>query len=189
MDKIRWDKVNIRYEEPPQEYIEAEMRKYASIVEQYCLIAEIDPKRVKYNSQALKDVIIRVDMRGLYFRIFHEGMKANEYKLIIGLECFWILKLKPFWMRIEENDNEKIMQIATWINEEIAMHMACSLLQRYNPSFFKQGLDICTQYCNELEYSFRYRDLSKESMFLMFDPFYFMKLIDSSVTKDGQVIL
>lgn len=189
MEKIRWDKVKTKYDEPPEEYIEAEMRKYELIVNQYCTIAGIDPNRVEYNSQALKDVIIRVDMRGLYFRVFHEGMKANEYKLIMGLECFWLLKIKPFWMKIEKDDNEKVMQIATWINEELAMHMACGLLQNYNPSFFEQGLDICAQYYNELKYSFRYRDLSKESMFLMFDPFYFMRLIDSSVTKDGQIIL
>lgn len=189
MNENRWYNTGFEYVEPSQEYIDKELEKFESIVEQFCKIANINKKDIEVNIQSLKDVIIRVDMRKLYFQIFHSNMKANEYKVIVGLECFWILKLRPFWMRIKEDTSDEEMKRATWINEKITLHIVCSLLTEYNPDFMKQGKDTRESYCKELEYSFRYRDLSKESMFLMFDPFYFMNLKNLSVTKEGKTIL
>lgn len=189
MSDTRWSNVDFSYTEPSPEYIDKELEKFEEIIEQFCELSQIDKNRVEVNFQTLKDAIIRVDMRKLYFKIYHSNMAANEYKVIVGLECFWILKLRPFWMKLEPNDPPEVMRIATWINEKIALHMACSVLEQYNPEFFAEGRDICKSYCEELEYSFRYRDLSKESMFLMFDPFYFLCLCDSSVSDDGQSII
>ncbi len=189
MNNTRWQNIEFGYEEPPQAFIEQELEKYDEIVSLFCRIASLDKKRIEVNIQALKDVIVRVDMRKLYFQIYHSNMRANEYKVVIGLECFWILKLRPFWIKIMPEDSEEFMQMATWINEKIVLHMACSLLKQYNPDFFEKGQDICELYCKELEYSFRYRDLSKESMFLMFDPFYFINLCNSSISNDGLNIL
>lgn len=185
----QWRNVGLVYTEPPQEYIKDELKKYQEIFTQFCQVADLDINRVEVNIQALKDVIIRVDMRQLYFHIYHANMKANEYKCIIGLAGFWLLKLRPFWIRIQEGDSPEMMQMATWINEKFVLHMICSLLKKFNPEFFEHGLDMCEAYCRELLYSFRYRDLSKESMFLLFDPFYFISLCNSSVTKDGTPIV
>lgn len=185
----QWHDVDFVYTEPPQEYINKELLKYQKILAQFCEIADIDVNRVEVNIQALKDVIIRVDMRQLYFQIYHANMEANEYRRIIGLAGFWFLKFHPFWIQIQEGDSPEMMQMATWINEKFVLHMVCSLLKKYNPEFFKYGLDMCEAYCNELLYSFRYRDLSKEAMFLLFDPFYFMYLCNSSITKDGVPIV
>ncbi|MCI8647439.1 MAG: hypothetical protein HFE76_11795 [Firmicutes bacterium] len=189
MNETRWQSTKVEYEEPPQEFIDRELQKYDEIVTQFCRISDIDKTRVEVNIQALKDVIIRVDMRKLYFQIYHSNMEANEYKVITGLECFWVLKLRPFWMKILPEDSKEVMQMATWINEKIALHMTCSLLKEYNPDFFEKGQDICELYCKELEYSFRYRDLSKESMFLMFDPFYFTHLCNASISEENLYIL
>lgn len=185
----QWRDIDLVYTEPTQEYIADEMEKYRDILNQFCEVSGLDVKRVKVNIQALKDVIIRVDMRQLYFQIYHANMKANEYKCIIGLAGFWILKLHPFWVQIQDGDSPDMMRLATWINENYVLHMVCTLLKQYNPEFLEYGLDMREAYCNELLYSFRYRDLSKESMFLLFDPFYFMSLCDTSVTKDGTVIV
>ena len=185
----QWRDIGLVYTEPTQEYIKNELKKYQEILAQFCQIADLDINRVEVNIQALKEVIIRVDMRQLYFQIYHANMEANEYKCIIGLAGFWLLKLHPFWIQIHEEDSPEMMQMATWINEKFVLHMICSLLQKFNPEFFEYGLDMCEAYCNELLYSFRYRDLSKESMFLLFDPFYFMALCNASITKDGVAIV
>lgn len=185
----RWHNIGFVYTEPPQEYINNELKKYQEILVQFCQIAGLDVNRVEVNVQALKDVIIRVDMRQLYFQIYHANMEANEYKCIVGLAGFWLLKLRPFWIHIQEGDSPEMMQMATWINEKFVLHMVCSLLEKFNPEFFEYGLDMCEAYCSELIYSFRYRDLSKESMFLLFDPFYFMGLCNTSITKDGVAIV
>lgn len=185
----RWRNNEFVYTEPTQEYINTELEKYQEIFNQFCQIADLDFSRVEVNIPALKDVIIRVDMRQLYFHIYHDNMEANEYKCIIGLAGFWLLKLHPFWIRIQEGDSPEMVQMAKWINEKFVLHMICSLLKKFNPEFFEHGLDMCEAYCNELLYSFRYRDLSKESMFLLFDPFYFIGLCNDSVTKDGIAIV
>lgn len=190
MDDSRWKDVYYKkYQAPPQSYIESELAKYEKIVEQFCQTADFDRERVECNIQTLKDIIVRIDMRQLYFRMYHSDMVASEYKVIMGLSCFWILKLRPFWVKIQKEDSPEVMQIATWINEKIALYMACCLLEKYNPDFFENGKNLCKSYCKELEYSFRYRDLSKESMFLMFDPFYFICQYNSEVSKDGRYIL
>lgn len=188
MSEERWDEI-IPYSPPDPDYILDEMKKYENILNQFCDACKLDRSRINVNFQALKDVIIRVDMRKLYFRIFHADMKPNEYKHIIGLSGFWILKLRPFWIQPQNNDSEEILQLATWLNEEIVLHMVCGLLKEYNPDFFNNGHDLCMSYCNELLYSFRYRDLSKESMFLLFDPFYFSALYRVSVDLDGTILI
>lgn len=188
MSEERWGRIT-PYTPPDNDYITAEMEKYETLLEQFCEASQLDPNRVSVNIQALKDVIIRVDMRKLYFRIFHADMEPNEYKHIIGLSGFWILKFRPFWIQTKEDDSKEILRLATWINEEIVLHMVCSLLKEYNPEFFENGRDLCESYCNELLYSFRYRDLSKESMFLLFDPFYFSALGNLSVAPDGKTLL
>lgn len=189
MSESRWRDVEFKYTMPKQEYIKNELEKFDKIVDQFCEISQIDKSRIAVNIPALKEIIIRVDMRRLYFQIYHSNMIANEYKVIVGLECFWILKLHPFWIQISKDDSEEFMHMAAWINEKIALHMVCCLLRKYNSEFFDQGGDFCESYCRELEYSFRYRDLSKESLFLMFDPFYFMRLRTASVTPEGKIII
>lgn len=189
MNDTRWQNIACEYVEPSQEYINKELDKYEVILTQFCKISGFDKNRVEVNIQTLKDMIVRVDMRKLYFQVYHSNMKANEYKVILGLECFWILKLRPFWVKILPGDSEETMHVATWINEKIALHMVCTLLKEYNPDFFTQGKDICKLYCRELEYSFRYRDLSKESMFLLFDPFYFSYIYNSSISKGNLNII
>ena len=99
---------------------------------------------------------------------------------------FWILKRHPFWIDVHEADEDDIIHLASVINEKISLHIALTLLQDYNSNFFDYGEDLVKGYTRELEYSFTYRDLSKESLFLMFDPFYFDHLFAGSY-KDGKV--
>lgn len=185
----RWDEVPLVYSEPSQEYIRAESGKLFDIVKSYCDTVGIDVDRIECNYSTLKDIVIRLDMRLLYFKIYHNQMEINEYKLNCGLAVFWILKLHPFWISIKEEDTENFINLATNINEQIALHIVITLLKDYNPAFFENGKDLVAQYCHELLYSFRFRDLSKESLFLMFDPFYYISLYSTSTDKNGKRIV
>ncbi len=187
MSKANWGEF-APYNPPKEDYIDQEMEKFEQLVEDFCSTAGVDKDRVEVNVQTLQDIILRVDMRKLYFRIFHADMNPNEYKQVIGLTGFWILKLRPFWVRVNEDDSDKILQLSMWINEKVVLHMVCGLLKQFNPEFFLSGQDLCESYCTELLYSFRYRDLSKESMFLLFDPFYFLALRNES-GREGKILL
>lgn len=181
----RWSNANIQpYERPSLEEVHKMLGQLQSIVEKFCETVNIDFSRIEINARSLEDVVVRTDMRNMYFAVFHKGMIPNEYKRIIGLVVFWILKLHPFWMSVSDEDDEEVINVASRINEKIAMFIVLSLLHEYNPDFLDKGKDLCDGYIRELEYSFTYRDLSKESLFLMFDPFYYMHSFEASV-KDG----
>lgn len=183
----RWESSIVPYSKPDNEYIKEAMLQIEKVVKGYCEIADFDFSRIKVNIPALEDVIIRTDMRVLYFAIFHQEMKPNEYKRIAGLLVFWILKRHPFWVDALTTDDEQITRIATCINEKIALHIVVSLLFEYNSVFFEHGKDLVDSYTRELEYSFTYRDLSKESLFLLFDPFYYEHIFSNSY-KNAAVV-
>ena len=188
MSETCWDKLDFQYKEPSPEYIKSELLKIEMQVEEFCKTTDLDFKRIELNFKSLKEVIVRIDMRRLYFQIYHKKMEPNEYKRNIGLLVFWILKLRPFWIHIEQDDTDEMIENATYINEKICVHIVLSLLNEYNSDFFTYGKDLVAAYVNELEYSFRYRDLSKESMFLMFDPFYYLYFFNQS-TKGGSILV
>lgn len=186
----RWSDTEFKYKEPPDEYYMQEMEKFDKLLTDFCDITQIDKARVHVNIKSLKQIIKRVDMRWLYFKIYHDGMEINEYKINVGLSVFWIIKLHPFWLEIddEEDDNE-LLELAEQFNEKFALHLVMDLLHEYNSNFIERGEDLVRSYCDELTYSFRYRDLSKESLFLIFDPFYYLYFFNSTISETGNLKL
>ena len=189
MENTCWEKLDFQYSEPTDEYVECELRKIDQQFQEFCSVMNINSTKVEANAKTLRDIIIKLDMRRLYFHIYHKKMEANEYKINAGLLVFWILKLRPFWMKIEDDDSDEMIEIATNINEKICLYIVLSLLKEYNSDFFTYGKDLVMAYTNELEYSFRYRDLSKESMFLLFDPFYYLYFFNQSTQDNGTVVV
>lgn len=183
----RWKDNTLHYEEPPREFVHGAMEQLEEVVKQFCDIYEFDIKRIKINASTLETIITRLDMRVLYFNVYHKGMEPNEYKKITGLLIFWILKRHPFWIDVLPEDDEDIVKLASGINEKISLHIAITLLEEYNSDFFNHGEDLVDSYTRELEYSFMYRDLSKEALFLMFDPFYYEHIFANSY-KDTSLI-
>lgn len=116
------------------------------------------------NMKCLRDIIVRVHKRKHYFKIFHNEMVTSEYK-DTALYCYWILKLRPLWV---DPDNEKSERI----NEKFALHLYISLLKKYNEDFSEKD-GINKKHIRELLYSFRFRDITKESMILMLEPYYY----------------
>ena len=118
------ENINVKpYAPPEKDYIKKESEKILKVVKSFCDIAKIESDRIKYNSPTIKDIVIRMDMRQLYFKIYHDNMSINEYKCNTGLLIFWILKLHPFWIDVESNDSQQIINIATNINEQISLHL------------------------------------------------------------------
>lgn len=128
---------------------------------------------VNTNLNALRDIIVRVHKRKHYFQVFHNEMIISEYKET-ALYCYWFLKLRPFWIDAHNESAERI-------NEKFALHLYISLLKKYNEDFSeKDGFNKL--HIRELLYSFRFRDITKESMILMLEPYYYdyLKRTDST---------
>lgn len=121
---------------------------------------------IKVDLVTLKDIIVRVNKRKYYFKVFHNEMITSEYKET-ALYCYWFLKLRPLWISSEQIDIQ-----ASRINEKFVLHMYISLLKKYNGIFSdKDGINKL--HIKELLYSFRFRDITKESMILMLEPYYY----------------
>lgn len=69
MEGTCWDKLDFSYVEPNQEFIEKEFKKVEELLDIYCKITDIPKERIQVNAKALKEIIIRLDMRRLYFHI------------------------------------------------------------------------------------------------------------------------
>lgn len=185
MNYTRWINCAWRYSEMDDAYLKAQIGIFTELLGKFCQLLDIDDSRIEVDFLALKEVITRVDMRELYFVVFHNGMQANEYKFV-ALFCFWLIKLHPLWVSYNTKDSPEMMRIFTDINEKFAVFLYAMILQQYNPQFFQQGKDLSKDYLQEMEYSFRYRDMSKEAMYLMVDPFYYMGLFQLARWEDNK---
>lgn len=156
-----------------QEYIK-EVHDLDKLLHDFCDGSDLYPyESVKTNINALKDIIIRVHKRKYYFKIFHNEMITSEYKET-ALYCYWFLKLRPLWIDSANPSSDRI-------NEKFALHLYISLLKKYNEDFSKED-GINKLHIRELLYSFRFRDITKESMILMLEPYYYEYLRKKDVT-------
>lgn len=147
-----------------QEYME-EVRDLDKLLHDFCEGSDLYPYgAVRVNINAVKDIIVRVHKRKHYFKVFHKEMVISEYKET-ALYCYWILKLRPLWIEPLNESSERI-------NEKFALHLYVSLLKKYNEDFSEED-GINRLHIRELLYSFRFRDITKESMILMLEPYYY----------------
>lgn len=150
-----------------QEFME-EIRDLDKLLRDFCDASDLYPyELVKININALRDIIVRVHKRKYYFRVFHNEMITSEYKET-ALYCYWFLKLRPLWIDPCNDSSERI-------NEKFTLHLYISLLKKYNEDFSEKD-GINTLHIRELLYSFRFRDITKESMILMLEPYYYEHL-------------
>lgn len=115
------------------------------------------------------EIIIRVDKRLLYFDIFHD-MKINDEKKA-ALFAYWIKKLRP--VKIIDNRIKNKKTHAN-INEKLAVHhLLCVLAGKKKIKFFdgKDGIELedKNEFLKELCYSFRFRNISIDSMLVLAD--------------------
>jgi hypothetical protein len=107
---------------------------------------------LQVDQEALYELISRVEMRRVYFHIYHpiEMGELNEGALI----CFWILKLMPF----------KHKAISTGLlNAKIANTLFFKMLT-YVAVKTNRKVNIKGELMKNTFYAFRYRDLSKEAI-------------------------
>lgn len=148
-----------------QEEFLMEVKNLEYLMQDFCSGSDLYKyEDVCTNIQAIRDIIVRVHKRKHYFKVFHNQMITSEYKET-ALYCYWILKLRPFWINPANASAERI-------NEKFVLHLYVSLLKKYNEDFSEEdGID--KMHIRELLYSFRYRDITKESMILMLEPYYY----------------
>jgi hypothetical protein len=105
-------------------------------------------------------VIDRVEKRRVYFHVFYDGCKMGELNEG-ALFCYWILKLHPFFYPGMDSNI---------LNAKISLCLFTNTIYRHSGAKGKITA-ISPQYLNDVYYSFRYRDLSKEALMMMIESF------------------
>jgi hypothetical protein len=127
-----------------EQTINERTQKLAAFMSNIPHILEISD--IQVNSKSIAQIIDKVEKRRIYFHIFHNGMKMGELNEF-SLYCFWILKLCPF--KHSSIDNSEL-------NAKISLRLFIDVIH-----------SIASRQKKKANYSFRYRDLSKESIMLL----------------------
>ncbi|GHV25078.1 hypothetical protein AGMMS4952_01950 [Spirochaetia bacterium] len=120
----------------------------------------IDLSRLKYNREALYEMIERVEKRRAYFHIYHniEMGELNEGALM----CFWVLKLHPFVIK-----DDLTPYIPSYeLNARIALCLFLNMVRFYAQNKGKQVL-FTYHMAEHIKYSFMFRDISKEAIMIL----------------------
>jgi hypothetical protein len=123
-------------------------------------VLKFDTSKISLSIQVMIEIIERVEKRRVYFHIFYEGCKMGELNEG-ALFCYWILKLHPFSCPGIDSDV---------LNAKIALCLFINTVYYYSNTNEKIT-GISPQYLNDVYYSFRYRDLSKEALMIMIQSF------------------
>jgi len=124
--------------------------------------SEIPRGRLSVSESCILDIIDLVERRRVYFHVFH-GIDMSEWNEA-ALYCFWIVKLQPFIDIPPANTKGK--QINE-VNAIIAVRLLCRIVNTVRNVNGKDKLKQLS--LGNLIHSFRYRDISKESIMVLFE--------------------
>jgi hypothetical protein len=108
------------------------------------------------HEDTLLEIFDRIEKRRAYFYIFHNGCSMGELNEG-ALMCFWIIKLCPFMC---ENVPPDIL------NAKIAMFLFYRVVA-FVAARLNKKVCMTEHTLKDLYYSFRFRDISKESIMLL----------------------
>jgi len=108
------------------------------------------------HEQSLLEIFDRIEKRRVYFHVFYNGCKMGELNEG-ALMCFWTIKLFPFTCSSVPPDI---------LNAKIALFLFNKVLSLVAAKLNKQ-VNITEQIVKDIYYSFRFRDISKESLMLL----------------------
>ena len=156
----------------PEEYVATYINCLNELIDHFCESESyskgLDTEQLSRNDRTLYTIIERVYKRKYYFLVFQDGCKISEYKEA-SLLAYWILKLRPLWI---DPKCEIIDQFEKYdVNEYFALFVLSSVLN--TDVFSDDAIFKDKDYIEELLYSMRFRDLTKEAFMLLMDEYYY----------------
>jgi len=135
-------------------YVDKE-NELLELLKQCCAIVGLDYSNIKWSKTRLREIIDMVEKRRVYFHVFHriEMGEINE----ACLQCFWILKLYPFFDITDPDINVNLV-FALKIFIDTVWYAAF----KRTPS--QKANCHSDEVLNHLLHAFKVRDLSKEAM-------------------------
>jgi hypothetical protein len=113
---------------------------------------------ISAHEAVILQIFDRIEKRRVYFHIFYNGCSMGELNEG-ALMCFWIAKLHPFY----DNHNNIPSNV---LNAKIALYLFNKTLSFYAAKTNKKN-GLTGKIAQDIYYSFRFRDISKESVMLL----------------------
>ncbi|GBU22823.1 hypothetical protein R80B4_02735 [Fibrobacteres bacterium R8-0-B4] len=124
---------------------------------EFCSCLNIKPEEIICKKDVIFDIIERVEMRQVYFHIFHN--KIMSERNAISNTCFWIMKLSPLLYKPKPSQPT---------NTFFAIYLFLKMLKKV--SLAKQKTITFNQdFIKNITYAFIYRDISKEAIMAISD--------------------
>ena len=139
--------------------------KHIDVINGFIQRNHYDAEILYIDERTIMEIIGKVDQRKKYFQYFH-SLDMSEFKEV-SLICFWYIKLKPICISNVDLRNKGDFEA---INEKLALYYLLSTYRKMlkDQKMSTDALDhLPTEYLQELIYSFRYRDISKEAFILL----------------------
>lgn len=144
-----------KYEKIDDKQKEEMAKNFASYLTNWHKLLKDDAINVSFNENTIYEIIELVWKRKVYFQVFHNVKGLNELKEA-ALYCFWVLKLQPFlWINFDKPNYELNARMALWI----FMNGLHFYVEQSNKKY-----NLSEEAIQNLYYSFRFRDWSKESL-------------------------
>lgn len=118
---------------------------------------------VDIDEKLIGDLLVRVDKRFDYYRIFHKDTYLSEVREA-AIEAYWILKYKPIRMiecKLYEGES------FDHINESFALFLVFSVIAERRRRLGQPDFAVNQACLNQLIYAMRHWDLSKEALMLI----------------------
>ena len=150
------------YVPPSAEEQYAEYRRLKTLFDAYIASHRLDPSLIHVDETLICQLLVRIDKRKDYFRIYHDDTYMSEIKEA-ALTAYWLIRFKPFTLvtadPAEESDNREI-------NEGFGAFLMLSAVKEHTR---RQGgtLMLSRDYVRRLMYGLKYWDISKEAMMLI----------------------
>ena len=119
---------------------------------------------------ALGDCVRRVHQREHYFKIFHDMPEGMSEVKAISLYCFWLLKYRPFFLPFSTPIPVGKKGAAKKSEGKDFLERFCIyLLARVVRRIYKAELPISEEGVENLVYSLRHHDITKEALTELFE--------------------
>jgi hypothetical protein len=142
----------IPYEPLTEDERECEITNLLTFLFEYVAPAiNCDPEIIDFNQAALNEIVEMVNKRYLYFKVFHKGMEMGEINQV-ALQCYWILKLKPFFI-INQSYSTDINAVFAF-----ALMLATAI------EVSADEISISENVYKTILHSFEYHELTKEAV-------------------------
>ena len=143
----------IRYQLPDENELHTGVKNLLDAFRAFLAAENVDMNVVDVDQRMLVEVVVRVERRVDYFRVYHDGTEINELKEA-ALVAYWLRRLKPFRHRDDST-----------INENFGLFVIFCIIRAISEKYSYPYL-IEEPYKRQLKYAMLYWDLSLEALMM-----------------------